>query len=741
LVSLDDPSSEEASLLGGADKLIKPSADDNLRLRRTKKGDPSSPGGALGGSKDKDFDKGLEAFQQCYESCGVEWPLGSSGSSGSSGSLSSSSKKTWKNKPACCQGGVSAIKASYTGQNNVTFYIANHDSLGSFTVEDQCGVGGGSSLEPTTVRFADCNKCFPSKGQQNASLCDPATDIWDSIVVKNESDKFCLVVLDGDLEYLALNTKMPTDLKMFYQEGDTPGVVIPITFHTSCSKPVYPPYAIDLEACNGDEAFYIDLSLDGQPPSSLLKFEDGFGAKEFPDSMFSTCEIPSDKDTDQCCQGGSTFLKTKFGGSELAGILTLDPISAALYAPCVLDVEPSSKGPSQDDGLPVRFIPCSDECLLDPFSDVPCASSFDTIGVLEDEDVCFGKWDNVTSRLAYDSKMPTYLDIYLINEDGVFSARIHTSCSKPVYAPFAQGFSEACSEPLSVIDLSVDTEEELPIHLAFIDGISRKYFESASQLDTVNAENVVFDISFGGCGCFCGSDFPSFSPTYITPHSPSAQPSTVPGSPVSTPTLAPSSPPSSSPSQAPSAKLSESPSDKPSPSLSNTPSQDPSSSAKLSESPSDKPSLSLSNTPSQDPSSSAKLSESPSDKPSPSLSNTPSQDPSSQPTSTSQLSPGTPGGDCGNFCKDWVFDNCVFFPGSGTGDACDVDRVFQIDDQEDEQGVDELGDDGNRRRLLKSSMHALLTEENAAIGVWPLHEQIEYHREMAAFYKELLSSF
>jgi hypothetical protein len=692
LVSLDDPNSEKTSLLEGADKLIKPRADDNLRLRRTKKGDPR-PGPPSAGSKDKnkDSDKGLEGFQQCYESCGVEWPLGSSESSRSSGS-SSNSKKTWKNKPACCQGGVSAIKASYIGQSNATFYVANHDSMDSITVVDQCGVGGGSSLDSNTVRFADCDKCFPSQGQ-NPSLCDPATDIWDSIVV-DENDEFCLVVLAGDIESLALNTKMPTNLKMLYQDGETPGVVVPINIHTSCSRPLYPPYAIDLSACNGDEDFYIDLSLVGQSPSSLLKFEDGFGAKEFPDSLFSTCEIPSGKDTDQCCHGGATFLKTKFGGSELPGIITFATDTAAIYAPCVLDMEPSSKDPSQDDGLPIRFVPCDSECLLDPFGDVPCSLSFDTIGVLGDEDVCFGKWDNATSRLAYDAKMPTNLDIYLINEDGVFSARIHTSCSNPVYAPFAQGFSEACSEPLSVIDLSIETGEELPIHLAFIDGISRKYFEFASQ-HTGNDENVVFDISFDGCGCVCGTD------------SPSVQPSALPGSPVSTPTLVPSSP-----SQGPSAKSSVSPSDEPSPSPSSTLSQAPS----------------------------AKLSESPSDAPTPSQSSTLSQAPSSQPTTPSQLSPGSPGGPgCGNLCKDWVSDNCVFFRGSATGDACDVDRVFQIDDQADEQEDDEDGD--NRRRLLKSSMHALITEENEAIGDWPLNEQIEYHREMAAFYKELLSLF
>ncbi len=78
------------------------------------------------------------------------------------------------------------------------------------------------------------------------------------------------------------------------------------------------------------------------------------------------------------------------------------------------------------------------------------------------------------------------------------------------------------------------------------------------------------------------------------------------------------------------------------------------------------------------------------------------------------------------------------------GNACDVDRVFQIDDQEDEQGEDEQGDDedgDNRRRLLNSSMHTLVTEENEAIRVLPLNKQIEYHREMAAFYKELLAFF
>jgi hypothetical protein len=427
LVPLDDSILEEASIREkDADKLIKPCADDNLRLRRTKKGDPRP--GPPGSSKDKDSDKGLEGFKQCYESCGVEWPLGSSGSSGSSGT-SSSSKQTWENKPACCQGGVSAIRASYIGQSNATFYVANHDSMGGAAVVDQCGVGGGSSLDFNTVRFADCDKCFPSQGQ-NLSLCDPATDIWDYILLKT-TDEFCLVVLAGDIETLALDTKMPTDLKMLYQDGETPGVVVPITFHTSCSRPVYPPYAIDLEACNGDDDFYIDLSLVGQPPSSLLKFEDGFGAKEFPGSLFSTCEIPNDtnpRDADQCCQGGATFLKTKFGGSELVGILTMETSTATVYASCVLDAEPSSKDPSQEDGLPIRFVPCSDECLLDPFGDVPCSLSFESVGVLENEDVCFGKWDNVTSRIAYDAKMPTNLDIYLINEDGVFSARIHTSC-------------------------------------------------------------------------------------------------------------------------------------------------------------------------------------------------------------------------------------------------------------------------------------------------------------------------
>ena len=179
----------------------------------------------------------------------------------------------------------------------------------------------------------------------------------------------------------------------------------------------------------------------------------------------------------------------------------------------------SSSGSSNDGDI--RFVSCDDDCL-DPFGNVECSESFDEYPVGGDngDEVCFGSWNDETNRIDFDVKMPTNVELFFVPNDAdsyvVQSAYIHTSCSKPVYPNWATVFAEDCSASDSSYEVNLDnvaSPGSLGLYVAFVDGVSRGYYQAAKEL--YDEEGIsYFNVNFADCGCNCdATGAPTISPS------------------------------------------------------------------------------------------------------------------------------------------------------------------------------------------------------------------------------------
>ena len=411
-------------------------------------------------------------------------------------------------KPSCCKGGVSVLKLQYLGDESKTFFLPTHKSIDDFIIFDSCNSKSSrKGKDQSSFVFADCNQCFPTESNENASSCDPTNDVYESITL-DHTQIFCLISFDDGVPLY--DTKLPTDVTLYYQEADDDTSVSPINIHTSCSQPIYPPFALQLEVCPHDRRLSINIEEDRSVNRKLedaipirpsfLNFLDGISAK-FPGARLSNCDSSKSREIHNCCKGGASFLKTKFAGTERSGFLTFKKSVASLFSECV-----------EDDGDPcdVRFVSCADSCHTNPFAqEDSCSQPFDVMDVDPGDEVCFGLWDDDSGCIAYDRKMPTNFPIYFVPSSGdvssVFTGIIHTSCSKPLYIPFAQALDDACfsSDP-PIINLKEKEGGDVPIHLAFRDGISKSYYNAACALNAHSTPH--YNISFAACGCNCNGD-------------------------------------------------------------------------------------------------------------------------------------------------------------------------------------------------------------------------------------------
>jgi hypothetical protein len=459
------------------------------------------------------------SFQECADSCSAPRTLETVSSDGDIAVEVSE-------KPFCCEDGVSAIKATFWGTHSTTLFVPTNGAVNGFTVVDMCNREGARHADLFAVKFADCDLCFPGGERLDCSL----GEVWDYITV-DHGDEVCLISLDG---------RLPVEVVLYYQGDNDSTNVFPLNLHTSCSKPIYAPYAIKLGACPGDDDLYINLDAvspnevdDKLAEASFLKFVDGVGAEDL--TLFSDCGVDDEEEITTCCTGGSSFLRTELGGTNLSGFLTFDRDIAAMFCSCV---DETSSDSSEDSNLsmPARFVACTDPCRINPLIDEACSLAFDVMNIEPGDEVCFGTWNQATNRIAYREKMPTSLDIYFIPNEGsvsVYTGRIDTSCSKPLHSPFAQALGNACSARPALVNLEESDEEDLDIHLAFVDGMSSVYYEAASEFGT--EDSLQFDISFAGCGCSCGqtavpplSLVPTTSPSIVLSSAPSDGPTVHP---------------------------------------------------------------------------------------------------------------------------------------------------------------------------------------------------------------------
>jgi len=280
---------------------------------------------------------------------------------------------------------------------------------------------------------------------------------------------------------------------------------------------------LDAGQCSDGQSGIINLDETDAVSSSApyLQFIDGVSAKD-PLTLFTDCPaaggaadpvvddpVVVDDDRTPCCKGGVSFLKTEFDGEDFGGgTITLNTTIASKNSDCVLDWTLSLQQVRFRPFFKPLFVDCDDECLLDPFSGVACTSFDDTIAVKAGDDLCVAYIDPETGGIRFDEKFPTDLFLYYFPDNdssSAFVGRIHTSCSKPVSAPFGQTLVDACASdyppPFDTENVGNGTQD-LPF-VKFLDGVSVDYYEAAVAAEIGVDISSLFDISFDGCGCRC----------------------------------------------------------------------------------------------------------------------------------------------------------------------------------------------------------------------------------------------
>lgn len=148
--------------------------------------------------------------------------------------LSKSSSSGWE-RPACCSGGLSAIKMQYTGPNGTTLSLPGADLQEDGASSHVIGPCGETMKDfkdgYESVRFVNCTSCFPSGTA--SSGCETASDSWGTILVNNQ-DFVCLISVHDDAT-VALEEKLPTDVQVLYQPSGNSNLNT-VAIHTSCSK-------------------------------------------------------------------------------------------------------------------------------------------------------------------------------------------------------------------------------------------------------------------------------------------------------------------------------------------------------------------------------------------------------------------------------------------------------------------------------------------------------------------------
>jgi hypothetical protein len=364
-------------------------------------------------------------------------------------------------KPSCCKGGVSALKMAYHGPSRVELFTAPYAALTDYNLVDPCNdAKSGSSKSSSSsveidysIKFVSCARCFPSNG--TTATCDLDNDVWDSQLYSSE-DEVCLAHVSSQGE-LVFDIKFPTDIHFYYleEESNTDDLRL-VPLHTSCSKPIYSPYGIQLGECKSNDEYFVDTTgkTDADlSESPLLQFIDGVSAKD-PSATFADCtttETPDKPKKETCCKGGVVVLQTRLENADLNGTLTFEAPSDEVI--CNEYGRPDSKGKGKGKGKKkgrgrdlannespsVVFVTCEDPCL-DIFSGETCTNVTHSLPVGPGADICFVSWDAESNSIAYDTKMPTNLHIFFLPDDesSAHIVTVHTSCSRPVYPPYAQ---------------------------------------------------------------------------------------------------------------------------------------------------------------------------------------------------------------------------------------------------------------------------------------------------------------
>ena len=86
---------------------------------------------------------------------------------------------------------------------------------------------------------------FPTKAVH--TIVDYSCDFYSDHVDVVSGDDVCMAVFEDGA--ISLLSKMPKDLDLYFVQDDGTNQAVKTTLHTSCSKPIYSPYAVRLDDC------------------------------------------------------------------------------------------------------------------------------------------------------------------------------------------------------------------------------------------------------------------------------------------------------------------------------------------------------------------------------------------------------------------------------------------------------------------------------------------------------------
>ncbi|KAL3942277.1 MAG: hypothetical protein SGARI_000317 [Bacillariaceae sp.] len=290
----------------------------------------SSSGSSSGSSSSSDF------VDHCLAECEL-----SGGISAGDRMVPPMSVADWKdNKDMyCCKGGASYLKIEFSAENGesgmLTFDadIAANNSTCPVIYGQAANIAKkhGPDFAPpsfsTEVRFVACDdECLldPLAG----IACD---DTFDVMPVENGT-QVCFAVVDTTTNHVLFDEKMDTNLIIYgipYGDED-PGALMSV-IHTSCSKPLVPPFAVGFhDPCGEFDEENGLLNLDyyfGSAP--YLAFVDGISTGYYNSAMNSVGD-----GEDQDSYRNEFDISFASCGCTCDGWITVDPIE---YPTCTPD--------------------------------------------------------------------------------------------------------------------------------------------------------------------------------------------------------------------------------------------------------------------------------------------------------------------------------------------------------------------------------------------------------------------
>ena len=150
-------------------------------------------------------------------------------------SLSLGASSTFdKDDLPCCRGGISALKAIVRSQESLTLATMAALEDPNTGINDACDIFDKPKESSTTVKFVDCDACFPINNTLSASEITSCSASSTDVVTVPSGGTVCLLsVVQGGI--VDLSTKMPTDVFLGFQSGDEVDFRV-FKVHTSCSK-------------------------------------------------------------------------------------------------------------------------------------------------------------------------------------------------------------------------------------------------------------------------------------------------------------------------------------------------------------------------------------------------------------------------------------------------------------------------------------------------------------------------